>query len=238
MCTLTYIPTKNVRLLTSNRDELKSRGETAFPSSVTNHKGEVIYFPKDPKAGGSWIALSERGVLMVLINGASKRHIPTPPYRLSRGIVLLEAFNYDTLIEVKASVALDNIEPFTLIRFPSHPDDAIEELRWNGESIHSHEMNAKLPHIWSSFQLYSPETIALRQQWFNALLEGSLPNAQQMLDFHRFGGNDNPSQRLNMSLGFGLKTLSISQVELRKTTLCFRHLNLLNEQTSTLRLKH
>src|SRR5688500_18696780 len=93
MCTLTYIPLKDGFLFTSNRDERRLRAP-ALPPEVYRVHGKDILFPKDGEAGGSWVASSD-SLQLCLLNGAFERHIPNPPYRLSRGIVLLDAFGYE-----------------------------------------------------------------------------------------------------------------------------------------------
>ena len=57
-----------------------------------------IIFPKDAKAGGTWFAAADTGVIAVLLNGAFKKHIAQPPYRKSRGLILLEIMQGHFLI--------------------------------------------------------------------------------------------------------------------------------------------
>jgi uncharacterized protein with NRDE domain len=58
-----------------------------------DHNGQKLFFPKDTDAGGTWIVMKENGDAAVLLNGAFINHTAEPPYRLSRGIILLDIFS-------------------------------------------------------------------------------------------------------------------------------------------------
>ena len=89
MCVLTFLPTINSGyILTNNRDEALARPK-AIPPKKYNINGKQIYFPKDAQAGGTWIATSD-DLTVCLLNGASENHIHNPPYRQSRGQLILD----------------------------------------------------------------------------------------------------------------------------------------------------
>ena len=110
MCTVTYIPlSKNEFYLTSNRDEKSTRAE-AIPPKKYKINNTAVYFPKDPQAGGTWIAASEKKYTLCLLNGANKNHIKKESYRLSRGQMLLDFFNYNDAIHFKQNYNFNKIE--------------------------------------------------------------------------------------------------------------------------------
>ncbi len=93
MCTVTYIsPAPGQFILTSNRDEAPSRGATRL--AVEERNGKKIIFPQDPAAGGTWIAAANNQRMVCLLNGAFEAHNRQTPYRLSRGIMVLESFTF------------------------------------------------------------------------------------------------------------------------------------------------
>ena len=95
MCTVTYIPSnKDSYILTSNRDESPQRASAEIPKKYKIFDQD-IFFPRDPQAGGTWIASSEENYTLCLLNGAFKKHKWNPPYRMSRGLVLLDFFKYN-----------------------------------------------------------------------------------------------------------------------------------------------
>jgi len=83
MCTVSFIPLQNGFLLTSNRDE-KSYRPTISPQVYTENEMKLLY-PKDEKAGGTWIVARNDGTSIILLNGAFINHIKLTNYRKSRG---------------------------------------------------------------------------------------------------------------------------------------------------------
>ena len=165
MCTLTYTPLgKGQFILGSNRDESVTRAPAGSPK-IVEREGLQLLYPMDPEAQGSWIASSEQGRSCCLLNGAFETHEHKPPYRKSRGLVLLDAFMYDDLQALKASYDLEGIEPFNLVSFD--PQGPVSELRWDGVQSHYKEFDAKAPRIWCSAMLYSKEEQLARLSWFN-----------------------------------------------------------------------
>jgi uncharacterized protein with NRDE domain len=115
MCTVSFLPKKgNSFILTSNRDEDMLR-QTALPFQKYSLNNKSLYYPKDPKAGGTWIATEPNSFTVCLLNGAFKAHTPNPPYNKSRGIVLLDFFKYNNQYDFIKQYDFSNIEPFTLL---------------------------------------------------------------------------------------------------------------------------
>ncbi|MFM8371345.1 MAG: NRDE family protein, partial [Bacteroidota bacterium] len=94
MCTVTYIPNRSGFTLTHNRDEAPSRSSVSISQNDEGPDGQIVY-PRDSKAGGTWFAVSESGKTVCLLNGAFVRHHHNPPYKRSRGLMVLDFFNYD-----------------------------------------------------------------------------------------------------------------------------------------------
>ena len=115
MCTVSYLPKSDGYILTSNRDESPDRSITEIVSLPIN--GHLIHFPRDPLAGGSWLAVSESGQAACLLNGAFEPFDQSIKYRDSRGHVLLNSFEYDGLEQVAKSYHLTDTAPFTLFYF-------------------------------------------------------------------------------------------------------------------------
>jgi len=219
MCTLTYIPQNDGFILTSNRDEAKSRKVASFPAYKEINEQKVL-FPQDGDAFGSWIATSNKR-LVNLLNGAWEKYKHEPPYRKSRGIVLLESFEYDELKEFAYDYNFANIAPFTLVGLDYKSHLKLEVLRWDGKSISYKEINPNEAHICSSAPLY-PEHIRIeREQLFAKFLQDNeLISAEEMVNFHQFGGNDNAPIKLDEQ--HFVHTISITSVvkkddELRMT---------------------
>ena len=131
MCTVTYIPVNNKYFISSNRDEKSNRGQ-AIPPAVYRQNDKMLIFPKDPDAGGSWIALHENGNAAVLLNGAFEKHDPLPPFRKSRGLIFLNIISQEKPVRYFQQADLLQIEPFTLV---IAENNNLYECRWDGNEF-------------------------------------------------------------------------------------------------------
>ena len=190
-------------------------------------------YPKDKTAGGTWFSMNENGTVIVLLNGASNNHQRTPPYRKSRGLVVLDIISSGNPIDFIRALDLENIEPFTLVVFHTRK---LWELRWDGNQKWLKPLDSSLPHIWSSWTLYNEESQTIRNRYFEEFMaQDTYMNAQKVLDFHQ----DNHGDFEN---GFvidrenGLKTLSVTQVISEKDQCVLRHLDLNSGQGETVSL--
>jgi len=214
MCTVTFLPFKDKLLITSNRDELKLRAPASSPETHEFPNGKIL-FPKDGQAGGTWIAAHENGNAMVLLNGAFTRHIHNPPYRKSRGLIFLEIFDSDDPKKAFEQIELGDIEPFTLVIWQQ---GVLWETKWDGKEKYIIPRKADAPQIWSSAMLYDPEVRELRRKWFYEwLATHEQPSADDIRQFHEFGGEGDERTALRMNRDGILLTVSITGMEITKS---------------------
>lgn len=236
MCTITYLPLSSGSfLLTQNRDESPQRPAAVFPAREERGNRQLL-FPKDPAGGGSWIATDEISRLVCIMNGGTGQHQPDPPYRMSRGQVLLDAAATPSFREFASQYPLEGIEPFTLLFFEQ---DAIQELKWDARQKHRNTYDPAQPHIWSAPQLYTPEQHRLRENWFKEWLaakpgadhsaaENPAFTPEAALEFHIHGGDGNPEHSLLLNRNGLVKTTSITQAIVRQGSIELRHIPLAN----------
>jgi uncharacterized protein with NRDE domain len=113
MCSVSYLPNPECGfILTSNRDESIHR-QALQPQKYIYRDTEIV-FPKDSQVLGSWIACSEH-IAVCLLNGAEEAHVHQPPYRKSRGGVLLDLLVEKNIHDFHENYNLIDIEPFLLI---------------------------------------------------------------------------------------------------------------------------
>lgn len=209
MCTLTYLPlSKNSSIITSNRDESFLREKALAPAIYIINNTKVA-FPKDPLGGGTWIATGENGVTACLLNGAFKPHIPSPPYKKSRGLILLEIFRFDSPLIFCDNVSLKGIEPFTLVIVSA---TSVLELKWTGEKKYIKNYDLLIPHLWASEQLYSRQNILKRKKWFDQLIKTKNLDQNIILNFHENAGEGDIENDLRISRVNTVSTLSITSV--------------------------
>lgn len=224
MCTLTYVPLKNQRVVTANRDESPVRSARVLRRYLTADD-QQYFIAAEPVHGGTNIALGQNGRHCVLLNGAFEPHDMSLTYGLSRGIVVLKSLDFNNAFEFadQFDFKKENIQPFTLIDF----SDSIRELRWDGDSVFKKEYSVNEPHIWASAQMYSAEARQNRLAWFKHLLKKDV-NASDILDFHFYAGNGDPENDLVMNRGGVVCTVSITQVSEIEDSKAIKHFDLVS----------
>ena len=227
MCTVSFVYSGGKVIVTSNRDEQVERPSLEPRNYTLGNKH--VFFPKDPKAGGTWFAVSENADVIVLLNGASEKHDWNPPYRKSRGLIVLELIGADSPMAAWNAIDLDNIEPFTLVLYEKQ---RLFQLRWDGFEKESAERDAMRNYIWSSSTLYPQNVREARAQWFERFLYTKPEvNETDMFHFHRYTEDANQENGLVMDRGF-LKTLSITQTVIEQNKVRLVHHDLLAKKES------
>lgn len=227
MCTVTFIPSQHKIYLTSNRDEKNRRSSASAPSVIQGNSGKIL-FPRDGDAGGTWIAAHENGNAIVFLNGGFVAHTPNPPYRKSRGLVLLELIDHPEPFSAFLSMDFDNIEPFTAVVWN---EPRLFECRWDGEQKHVLQLDESEPHIWSSVTLYDPSVIAKRSKWFQDWLSNrKSPSQSDILHFHQFTGDGDCHNDLKMDRG-QVFTVSVTSMSVSKDYAQMRYLDLKNDKS-------
>ncbi|CAG4990700.1 hypothetical protein DYBT9275_00594 [Dyadobacter sp. CECT 9275] len=233
MCTVSYLPFQDGFILTSSRDEKLTRPPAKLSDPVLYHDQEIT-FPRDPLGQGSWIATSKTRTVC-LLNGAFTAHNPKPPYRHSRGLVVLHAFDYFTIHHFASEYDFGGLEPFTLLLIE---DGQLLTLRWTGDQLFKTEKDASRPRIWSSATLYTPEIITRRELWFSQWLHSASGQCLEGIRaFHKTAGEADPENAVCMRRGNQFATVSLTSVvrsdeqtemiyeDLIRSELTFRKLN-------------
>jgi hypothetical protein len=237
MCTVTYLPTPEGFVLTHNRDEAPSRSPKHI-DCATNGADRLI-FPRDTRAGGTWIAAARSGKLACVLNGAFLKHRHEPPYRRSRGLLLLDFFHYSDPENFFREYPLDGIEPFTFLLFGS---GGTAEWRWDGTERHLSRFPDDEPAFWCSATLYPPEMQVQREavftNWLQRLPQLSnhptiRPSGQHQLaaaamHLHRTGSVGDPANDFVMNRDGRVQTVSITQVVFRSGMFRMQYLDLLD----------
>ncbi len=227
MCTVSFVKSFDKIIITSNRDEKVIRPNAIAPQNYII-KGKNVIFPKDPKAGGTWYVVDETGTVLVLLNGASEKHQLELPYRKSRGLVVLDLISSVSPKDFWKEMDLVNIEPFTLVLFQN---EKLFQLRWNGESKETVELNCSEKHIWSSSTLYPADIRKERSDAFYSFLDNNpVISENEMYQFHRYSDSENQENGLVINRNNELKTLSITQSVIEKNKVAILHYDLVAQK--------
>lgn len=210
MCTVTFLPLPDHGfVLTSNRDVGYQREKALYPSAY-KEEGVSLYYPKDGKAGGTWIGTSRDNRLICLLNGGFKNHKRALSYPKSRGLILKELLIAEHFEDACLIINLEEIEPFTLVVVDWKKDDQLYEFVWDGNQRFFKELEWQ-PMIWSSSTLYTDHMKEMRQDWFREWFLGKSITPENILDFHKHGGIGFPEVDVFMKRE-KVGTVSITQV--------------------------
>jgi hypothetical protein len=232
MCTVTFIAVDESSFyLTSNRDEHILRLKASPPENyLISNKN--IFFPKDPQGGGTWLAVEKNKSVLCLLNGAFQSHERNEPYAKSRGLVVLDFFNYNSANDFVNNYSLEGIEPFTLIIVESNPSLALYELRWDEKEKYFRQLNHQDNHIWSSCTLYNSVDIEERENlfanWQNNNTELNLANIR---DFHLIDNSTNPKTPIRIQRENGVQTVSVSTIAVSENNTSFIYQDLVTGTT-------
>lgn len=135
MCTLSWtIPAPGAMSLCFNRDEQKTRSQGRPPDRFTAD-GRQYLAPTDPDAGGTWIAVSEAGLSLALLNYTQGSAEP-PERPTSRGLLIPSLMARDTLDEVDQhllTIPLQAYRPFLLVGLQA--DGFVCRWCWDGRVL-------------------------------------------------------------------------------------------------------
>ena len=220
MCTVSFIPLIDDRgglRIVCNRDEKRSRPAASMPREQRQGQRRALY-PLDPAGGGTWIAASDAGVVLLLLNvneSSSASGIAEGPQRRSRGLIitsLLHLGGVDEMVQACLRLRAAQFKPFQLVivsiggAIVLHSDGVV--IRCIG---------AVLPQCVAMFtssglgdHLVEPPRRAL----FDTMLGDGLHSAARQDAFHRHHWIDRPHLSVQMSRE-DARTVSRTVIELK-----------------------
>ena len=241
MCTVTYIPPtrENSFLLTSNRDEKEFR--PTLPPDIYFYDDCRLVFPKDEKAGGSWIAINDKGNVNCLLNGGFIPHQKQEHHTKSRGTVLLEFTRSALTAHAYFSQAdFYDVEPFTIVALKQSKGTIqdFQEFIWDGNDKYFRALDSYSPHIWSSVTLYDEGQRKTKKEWFERFYteHKNAITKEKIIDFHSGNHTNDHSKSLIIQRDTNLKTVSISQVSLSNKKLQMAYYDLLHNSVKEIEL--
>jgi hypothetical protein len=211
MCTVTYLPLNTSDfILTSSRDVPFVREKAMYPKKYIED-GVELYYPKDRKAGGTWIGTSSKNRLICLLNGGFEYHTSRISYKKSRGIIVKDLLKVDNIHNGLDKIDLIDVEQFTLTIVDWNNNLELIEFVWDGKIKHINILPQE-PHIWSSSTLYDESVKQLRRDWFIDWQKMNEFSKENILEFHHNAGIGDPNIDVIMDRKFG-GTVSITSIK-------------------------
>lgn len=232
MCTVSFFNNGTEIIITSNRDENINRPLATAPQKHPKN-GSTFFYPTDPKSKGTWFVANDSGEVFVLLNGAEKKHMPSPPYAKSRGLVLLELVTEGNFQDNWAEKDLSNIEPFTLIAFEKQD---FKRFTWDGKEKKSYPLNNANSYIWSSSTLYDETVAQQRKDWFFDFIAKSETHIKpdSLIHFHANTHAENKENGLVINRNQFMLTKNITQCVLGSKSLKMTHIDMITHETHTI----
>lgn len=165
-------------LLTHNRDESRLRPFSDQIQTSGYHQKKWTG-PVDLVSGGTWIYYSEKFAACIL-NGGYVKHSHRPPYRMSRGLLILELLRYDSIDQFSSAVDLEGIEPFTMMVASMNSTEK-KILVWDGSQRFVEDRSAEKLIVRSSTPLYTVEEKSVHFKSFDELEN---PTPERVFELH------------------------------------------------------
>lgn len=167
MCVLSIFSKPNGDfILTQNRDESIYR-PTSPNIETREFYGQKVMSPIDLNSGGTWIYYTDKYAVCVL-NGGYENHSHRPPYRMSRGLVILELLKFDSMDEFIAEINLEEIEPFTMVMIDFKLNQK-QILVWDGKQKFIENLSDEKLIVRSSSTLYDASEKLFHKENFEKL---------------------------------------------------------------------
>jgi hypothetical protein len=223
MCTLTAVRAPGGARVAFNRDESPARAP-ALPPVVVRVGERGAAFPVDPESGGTWLAATDAGLVLAVLNVNTGRKRAAMP-RASRGTVvpaLIEANSpWDAVFAVERAVDVSGLAPFRLVAVDR---EAVADFRWDGRAtaIGSQLLSAG-PALFTSSGLGDDRVAGARGDLFRALFACPpelWPDAQDT--FHRHRWPERPELSVNMERA-AARTVSTAVIELSGSEVRFSY---------------
>jgi hypothetical protein len=229
MCTVSVIPlpTGGFRVA-CNRDESRVRAE-GLPPVVTWSAGVRAVMPIDPAGGGTWIAATDRGIVLALLNynpdsralSADGTGISTFP--ASRGSIIPSLTDCRDVPEIETRVTAlqpERFGPFRLFVIgPGGRTEFVSDRRTIARRRLPEAAGVAL--LLTSSGLGDALVEPPRRELFQHILESD-PTAQRQDEFHRHSWPDRRQLSVCMSRD-DARTVSYTTVEVTATCAVMRY---------------
>ena len=197
MCVVSYIKNQDKFYFTSNRDIPKNRKIAIHPKSYRVNN-QALIFPKDPDAGGSWIAANELS-LGCILNLKDKKEIKN---NSSRGIFLINCLTQKKPKEYFNNFDFTSTYPFMMVLLNFY-EKKLESFIWDGCKKNINILNVEKNYLWMSSSIYEEKEINQKKYVF--VKNNNLDNEKDILKFHM-------ENQFNCSKNNQINTASITQI--------------------------
>ena len=134
MCTASIIPLQSGGFrVVINRDELRSRPNALRPTALELENGVRAAWPTDAQAGGTWVAASDRGLVLTLLNGNPTPFPQLPPEEelVSRGLIVPSLIGSESAEQAATRISRLDLLHYAPFRFVAADSRVIADAVWD-----------------------------------------------------------------------------------------------------------
>ena len=188
MCTVSVIKLPGLLRLVANRDERRTR-PTALPPSITRAGDLRVVAPTDPVSHGTWIACSEIGLAIALLNVNPPDAAEHVPPRSRGGIIpaLIRSRSLDEVAALAAAIDRQEYSPFRLVAVHAGDDQVLVIPPSAGLVRH---LSLVVPQMFTSSGLGDHQVEGPRRELFEQMVAqggpGDLRRRQDRFHVHRW----------------------------------------------------
>lgn len=211
MCTLTIIPARTGFRLVTSRDEQRSRPR-AHPPQTRVLGGRAVLAPTDTLAGGTWVAVSDAGVALSLLNlnPVPAPVLPPTGSLRSRGAVIPLLIASPTASDAIDHLSRLDLRAFAPFRLVAADSSGVIDARWNRAGLHI-ARHALEPMCFVSSAL-GDHLVAPRLDLFDLFLRDMGPTPAMQDAYHKHHWPHRPEISVAMSRS-DARTVSVTTVE-------------------------
>jgi hypothetical protein len=212
MCTLSVVASRDgqsVRLL-MNRDERRLR-PLASPPAVHAVGDGLAIWPRDPVSDGTWIAVTDAGVALAIMNVDGHRTGAGGPSRGTLVPILASCRSIDQLRDAWSSLDTSAFAPFRLVVLTR---DTIAIGHAHERTLRVTGLGPEQPRLIASSSLGDAEVEPLRKALFSALLRTEIDPQAAQTRLHRHAWPDRRHLSVMMSRE---SACTVSQTEVALT---------------------
>ena len=240
MCTVSAIPlgVSGFRLV-CNRDELRTR-PLALPPTIRRFGDRTAALPVDFPSCGTWIAVSDAGLVMALLNANPQRRLQLDDIasRQSRGRIipaLLHCDEVEQALELARDIDPYDFQPFRLIVLN---ESTCIEIASNGFDLMSASRAFDgAPLMFTSSGLGDQLVEHPRRELFDRMVRSAALSPARQDAFHAHQWPDRPQISVMMERA-DARTVSRTIVEVRNDAASLRYIAGDDEHVARLRIQH
>lgn len=220
MCTVSISRHENRLIVTSNRDERRTRDEAGIRQELVGDTQRI--YPVDAQAHGTWVGVNDFGLASSLLNMYESDY----KGNISRGLIIPRLLEFQTLTEARewlnVSFQVAEYSAFVLLLMDR---DTLYRYRWDGVSMDEELIEFDHYFLESSSSVDLVNTITHRQNIFKEwqAKPGMDHSANGLLTFHCYREEGNATQSICMAREL-THTKSVSQIEIANGIIDFRYL--------------